>query len=236
MATDKLKGRRAFITGSSRGIGQQIALGLASLGCDVIIHGRQKNHTAITRKLLESYPVKADEVHGDLSDNKNINTMISGIHERFGNINILYNNAAIMCPYEKDIWQHKPQAFENSFQVNVYTMYYLCAAFIPGMIDRNFGRVINLTSGIKDQTELLPYSITKAAVDKLTRDISFKLKGTGVMIYSLDPGWLKTDLGGPNAWYPVEDVLPGALFPALNDNDDLNGSFLSAIELKDIKV
>jgi len=236
MASDKLKDRNAFITGSSRGIGQQIALGLASLGCNVIIHGRKKDHTTQTRQLLTAYPVEVNEVYGDLSDNRNVNRIISDIHMNFGVIDILYNNAAIMSPSEKNIWQHKQEAWESSFQVNLYAMFYLCAAFFPGMLERGYGRVVNLTSGIKDQPELLPYSVTKAAVDKLTQDISSKLRGTGVIIYSLDPGWLKTDLGGPNAWYPVEDVLPGALFPAINDDDEYNGSFLSAIKLKDTKI
>lgn len=64
----------------------------------------------------------------------------------------------------------------------------------------------------------------------MTEDISVKLKDTGVRINTLDPGWLRTDLGGENADHPVEAVLPGALAPALIDNDGPNGAFFSAID------
>ena len=95
--------------------------------------------------------------------------------------------------------------------------------------------VINITSGIKDQPELMPYGVSKAAVDKLTDDISVKLENTGVRINTLDPGWLRTDMGGENAEHPVEATLPGALAPALVDNDGPNGQFFSAID-HDLKI
>ena len=234
--TDILKGKLALVTGSSRGIGQQIAVGLAQLGANVIIHGRKKVHTQNTLELLKEFPIKSFIVEADLIDNSQINNMITEIIGSHGGIDILYNNAAIMSSFKKNQWEHEPDAWSSTFQVNVYALYYLCAAFIPGMIERNYGRVVNLTSGIKDEPELLPYSVSKAAVDKLTQDIAVKLKGTGVRINRLDPGWLKTDLGGPNAWYPVEYVLPGALIPALIDDDGPNGEFFSAIELRNSKI
>jgi len=98
------------------------------------------------------------------------------------------------------------------------------------MIDNGFGRVINLTSGIKDQPELVPYGASKWAVNKLTDDLAVKLAGTGVRINTLDPGWLRTDMGGENADHPVEAVLPGALAPALIENNGPNGDFFSAID------
>jgi NAD(P)-dependent dehydrogenase (short-subunit alcohol dehydrogenase family) len=104
------------------------------------------------------------------------------------------------------------------------------------MIKRGFGRVINLTSGIKDQPEMAPYSTSKAAVDKLTKDIAGKLENTGVRINMLDPGWLKTDMGGENAWHEIEEVLPGALVPAVIEDNGPNGHFFSAIELKDARL
>jgi NAD(P)-dependent dehydrogenase (short-subunit alcohol dehydrogenase family) len=97
------------------------------------------------------------------------------------------------------------------------------------MVENGFGRVINLSSGIKDVPELAPYGATKWAVNKLTEDLAAKLVGTGVRINTLDPGWLRTDLGGQHADHPVEAVLPGALAPALIDNDGPLGIQFSAI-------
>ena len=118
----------------------------------------------------------------------------------------------------------------ESFKVNVFAMYSLCSAFIPQMMENGFGRVINLTSGIKDEPELAPYGASKWAVNKLTDDLSVKVKNTPVRINTLDPGWLRTDLGGENADNPVEAVIPGALAPALIADDGPNGQEFSALE------
>ena len=95
------------------------------------------------------------------------------------------------------------------------------------MLARQWGRVINLTSGIQEQPELTAYSISKAAVDKLVRDFVPKLAGSGVQMNLLDPGWLRTDLGGPKAPNDPSTVLPGALVPALLDNGE-SGRFFRA--------
>ncbi len=228
----KLEGKNALITGSSRGIGQQIAMGLAKLGCNVIVHGRSMNSCTETLELLRKYPVETYSVYGELSDQAQVKYLVKQVQGLGINIDILYNNAAIMSPYREDFWGHTWDDWTQSFKVNVMAMYSLCVAFIPGMIERGFGRVINLTSGIMDQPELAPYGASKWAVNKLTDDLSVKLKDTGVRINTLDPGWLRTDLGGENAEHPVEAVLPGALAPALVADDGPNGTFFSAIDHK----
>lgn len=225
-----IKGKNALITGSSRGVGQQVALGLASLGCNIIVHGRTSESCAKTIELLKKYDIKTYSVHGELSDEAKVNDLIAQVKKLGVSIDILYNNAAIMSPYHQDYWQHTWQDWLSSFTVNVCAMYSLCRAFIPAMIDNGFGRVVNLTSGIAGQPELAPYGASKWAVNKLTDDIAAKLNGTGVRINTLDPGWLRTDLGGPHADHAVEETLPGALAPALVENDGPNGKAFSSIE------
>ena len=228
----QLKGKNALITGSSRGVGQQIALGLANLGCNIIVHGRTHESCSKTLELLKKYDIKVYCVYGELSEESLVNQVIKQVKNLKISIDILYNNAAIMTPHHKDYWSHSWEEWMDSFKVNVFSMYNLCGAFIPAMIENGFGRVINLTSGIMDQPELAPYGASKWAVNKLTDDIAVKLQNTGVRINVLDPGWLRTDLGGPNADNPVEATLPGALAPALVDDDGANGQFFSAIDQK----
>jgi len=225
-----LKGKNALITGSSRGIGQQIALGLAKLGCNIIVHGRTKESCASTVELLNKYKVNSYIVSGELSDEIQVNLMIDEVENLNIPIDILYNNAAIMTPYHENYWDHNWEEWMLSFKVNVIAMYSLCRAFIPKMIENGFGRVINTTSGIVHEPELAPYGASKWAVNKLTDDLSVKLNNTGVRINTLDPGWIRTDLGGKNADHAVEAVLPGALAPALIDNNGPNGASFSAID------
>lgn len=225
-----IRGKTAFITGSSRGIGQQIAIGLAKLNCNLVIHGRTKDNCQKTLKLLKDYDITVHVVYGELSNEEQVKKVIAQVKKLEIPIDILYNNAAVMTAYREDYWTHNWEDWSLSMQVNVFAVYSFCAAFIPAMIANHFGRVINLVSGIKEQPELMPYAASKWALVKLTEDIAVKLKDTPVRINKLDPGWLKTDLGGEYADHSVEDVLPGALAPALIENDGSNGQCFFAID------
>jgi 3-oxoacyl-[acyl-carrier protein] reductase len=224
-----LKGKNALVTGSSRGIGQQVVQGLAKLGCNIIVHGRTKESCTKTLELIKELNVKTYCVYGELSSESQVNLLIKQVKELNIPIDILYNNAAVMSPYHSDYWNHSWEEWMESFKVNVFAMYSLCSAFIPPMIENGFGRVVNLTSGIKDQPELAPYGASKWAVNKLTNDLAVKVQNTAVRINTLDPGWLRTDLGGENADNPVEAVMPGALAPALIEDDGPNGQEFSAL-------
>jgi NAD(P)-dependent dehydrogenase (short-subunit alcohol dehydrogenase family) len=123
-----------------------------------------------------------------------------------------------MTPYRND-WQNFPaDDFRKSFEVNVISLIRICHRLIPGMVQRRWGRIINLTSGVKNQPEMIAYALSKAAVDKFVADTAGHLKSAGVLINLLDPGWLRTDLGGQQAPNAVQSVLPGALVPALLDD------------------
>ena len=224
-----LKGKNALVTGSSRGIGQQVVQGLAKLGCNIIVHGRTKESCTKTLELIKELNVKTYCVYGELSSESQVNLLIKQVKELNIPIDILYNNAAVMSPYHSDYWNHSWEEWMESFKVNVFAMYSLCSAFIPPMVENGFGRVVNLTSGIKDQPELAPYGASKWAVNKLTDDLAVKVQNTAVRINTLDPGWLRTDLGGENADNPVEAVMPGALAPALIEDDGPNGQEFSAL-------
>lgn len=222
-----LENKWALITGSSRGIGQQIALGLAERKCNVIIHGRSLENTTKTLELLKNSGVKTHVVSGALDSVEGVEGIIRAVNELPVKLDILYNNAAIMSKWQP-MWQIPQTEWMRVFQINLFAMVQLCSAFAPGMKERGYGRIINLTSGIKDVPELTPYSASKAAVDKYSRDLAYELRGSNVLVNYLDPGWLKTDLGGPDADHAVETVLPGALVPALLDDNGPTGLFFAA--------
>jgi NAD(P)-dependent dehydrogenase (short-subunit alcohol dehydrogenase family) len=221
----------ALVTGSSRGVGQQIALGLARRKCNVVVHGRDMEHLQNTLNLLEPLGVDVHAVAGDLATTDGVQAVIDGVRQGPTRADILYNNAAIQNQW-KPIWDITLDEWLHSFQINLFAMIALCTAFAPDMQQRGYGRIINLTSGIKDVPNLSPYSVSKAAVDKYTRDLAAELRGTNVLANTLDPGWLRTDMGGPNAEGEPESVLPGALVPALLEDHGPSGRLFAAQDFK----
>ena len=217
METTDISGKWALVTGASRGVGRQISLGLARAGCNVVLHSRLLESTATLAAELQELGVQTHQVAAELSDAAELTSMLESLLQSGPEIDILYNNAAIMTPYRQN-WLNIPdEDYQRSFQVNVIALSRICHAFIPGMKTRKWGRIVNVTSGIQDQPELIAYSISKGAVDKFTTDTSGHLAEHGVLMNTLDPGWLRTDLGGPNAPGDVTSVLPGALIPVLTE-------------------
>ena len=217
METTDISGKWALVTGASRGVGRQISLGLARAGCNVVLHSRMLESTTTLAAELHELGVQTHQVAAELSDAAELTSMLESLLQSGPEIDILYNNAAIMTPYRQD-WLNIPdEDYQRSFQVNVIALSRICHAFIPGMKTRKWGRIVNVTSGIQDQPELIAYSISKGAVDKFTTDTSGHLAEHGVLMNTLDPGWLRTDLGGPNAPGDVTSVLPGALVPLFTE-------------------
>jgi NAD(P)-dependent dehydrogenase (short-subunit alcohol dehydrogenase family) len=224
---NKLQGKWSLVTGASRGVGTHLSEGLAQLGSNIILHSRELSHTQALAAKLKGTGVKVVTVAGELSDQAQVDDLLEAALQQAGQIDIVYNNAAIMTPYRANIWEIPAEDFRTSFEVNVISLARICHRLVPPMLTRKWGRVINLTSGIQEQPELTAYSISKAAVDKLVRDFVPKLAGTGVQMNLLDPGWLRTDLGGPKAPNDPSSVLPGALVPAVLDNGE-SGRFFRA--------
>jgi NAD(P)-dependent dehydrogenase (short-subunit alcohol dehydrogenase family) len=223
----RLAGRWCLVTGSSRGIGRQIALGLAGEGANVIVHGRTREHARRTLEEVRGRGVHAESVEAELSRKPEVERLIKTVLDAHGGVDILYNNAAIQGDW-KEMWDTTVEEWQAVFQVNLFAMVLLSTAFAPGMKARGYGRIVNLTSGIKDKPALSPYSVSKAAVNKFTADLACELRGSGVLANTLDPGWLKTDMAGQEAELEVETVLPGALVPALLEADGPTGTAFRA--------
>jgi NAD(P)-dependent dehydrogenase (short-subunit alcohol dehydrogenase family) len=207
---------------------------LAREGGNVIVHGRSKEHNRGTLAALKEYKVSTDSVEGELSNVAEVERLIRVVLDAHGGVDILYNNAAIQGNW-KEIWDTAIDDWQAVIQVNLFSMVLLSTAFARGMKARGYGRIINLTSGIKGTPQLSPYSVSKAAVNKFTQDLAFELRGTGVLVNYLDPGWLKTDMAGPGAEFEVETVLPGALVPVLLENNGPTGIGFRAQEYRERK-
>jgi len=224
-------GRWVLLTGASRGIGRQVAGALAEKGCRLILHSRKLEHTAALAAELQARGLTVHALAAELSDQTQVVALGKEALRISGGIDILYNDAAIQTPWHEDMFTTDVDEYARSFQVNTIAPITLCNMMLPGMIERGWGRVVNVTSGIAGQPQLMAYAASKAALDKYVRDMAPHLEGTGVTMNLLDPGWLRTDLGGPQAPDPVESVLPGALVPVLLE-DGTCGKWFSAQEYR----
>jgi NAD(P)-dependent dehydrogenase (short-subunit alcohol dehydrogenase family) len=223
----QLDGKWALVTGSSRGVGQQVALGLAKEGCNVIVHGRNIENTQGTMDLLRGQDVQAIAVSGDVGTEAGCAQIVEGVKSGPGQVDILYNNAAVSGG-SGAFFEFTDQHWLDVLGPNLLGMARLCAAFAPAMKTARWGRIVNVTSGIGDDPNMVVYGVSKAAVDKYSRCLAEELRGSGVLVSYLDPGWLRTDMGGPNATSAVESVLPGALVPVLLADDGPSGEFYRA--------
>ena len=159
-----ISGKWALVTGASRGIGREIAEALSQQGCNLVLHSRSVVHTEALAEKLSTNDVRAVSLAADLSDVDQVNRMLSDLDGIAPQIDILYNNAAIMMPYHEDVYHIPSEAFRKSFEINVISQIKLCNALIPAMMGRGWGRVINLISAIEYLPQLAPYAISKAAL------------------------------------------------------------------------
>jgi 3-oxoacyl-[acyl-carrier protein] reductase len=189
-----ISGKWALVTGSSRGIGSVVAEALAQRGCNIVLHSRQKQHNLKSEERIRKLGVQCLSLEADLSDPVQAQRLAQEAEELSGGIDILYNNAAIMTPYRPE-GVAPASEYQISFTVNVISLIAICDILLPRMHIRGFGRIVNVSSGIQDQPELMPYAVSKAALDKYVRDYAVRLKDGDVLMNLLDPGWLKTDLG-----------------------------------------
>ena len=222
-----VKGKWALITGASRGVGYQIAIFMAKQGCNLILHSRNLEHTKTLEKEVKALGVQVYSLKAELSNNEEVVAMLDEIESRGTQVDIVFNDAGVQVPYKADYFKTPIEDFDLSFKVNLIAIATICYRLIPKMMERGFGRVINTTSGIKDQPEQAGYSASKAALDKFTVDLGTKLEGTDVMLNLADPGWCRTDLGGPKATNAVESCVPGIVVGAFMDNKK-SGRLLNA--------
>ena len=203
-----VKGRWALITGAARGIGYLSAKFMAEQGCNLILHSRDLAHTEKVLAEVRSRGVAAvDDLGVD--------------------VDIVMNNAGLQIAYRTE-WCGTPvEDYEVSFRVNTIAPAMICYHFLPKMMKKGTGRILNTTSGIALDVCQAGYSASKAALDKITIDMGSKVEGTDVLINLTDPGWCRTDLGGAQAPNAPESAIPG-ITVGVFVNDGKSGRYLGA--------
>lgn len=222
-----VKGRWCLITGAARGIGYLTAKLMAQKGANLILHSRNLSHTEKIYKEVTGMGVQAYCVEAELSDLEQVKKMLETI-DGFGvDVDIVLNNAGMQIAYRTEYLTTPVTDYTLSFNINTIAPAMIMYHFLPRMMKKGFGRIVNTTSGIRLDPHQAGYSASKAALDKITIDLGHTVQGTDVMINLTDPGWCRTDLGGPHAPNAPESAIPGIAVGAFVD-DTKSGRYLNA--------
>lgn len=230
-----IRDKWALVTGASRGIGRLAALELAKQGCNLILQSRSVEHCKAVAAEAEALGVKTKLTEADLSDPASVEKMLADVDAMNVNVEIVLNNAGVQVAYRNEFLKTPVSDYETSFYVNTIAPMMICYHFLPMMAAGGFGRIVNTTSGINLDPQQAGYSASKAALDKVTRDLGLKYEGTDVIISLTDPGWCRTDLGGPNAPNAPEFAIPGVI-TGVFVNDRKSGRLFAAHEFSGLSV
>lgn len=204
-----LKGKTVLVTGAGRGLGRLMALELINHGVNLILVSRDKSHTEdIEKKALEA-GLNAVSIGCDLGIKEDVEALISELDKY--DIDIVYNNAGIQVTWREGVWDTPWEDYEKSFRVNTIAPMMICYSILPKMKKKGFGRILNTTSGIDRDPHQGPYSASKAGLDKVTKDLDEMIEGEDILIFLTDPGWCRTDLGGPQAPCAPESAVTGLI-------------------------
>ncbi|MDT4905909.1 MAG: hypothetical protein QOH52_3925 [Pseudonocardiales bacterium] len=209
--TRPLAGKVALVTGASRGIGRALALSLARMGADVVVTSRSLTSSTPgvslrdTADAIEAMGRSALAAPADLSAAGGVGAVADAALERFGRVDVLVNNAAVLTPevYES-FWEMTEVSWRYQIELNLTACWLMMKAIAPAMRDHGGGLIVNVTSGatghalpdgvVADDAVLgAAYPATKEAVTRLTRDLAPELGPAGIAVVALHPGVTRTE-------------------------------------------
>lgn len=191
----RLSGKRALVTGSSSGIGAGIARALAAEGVDVAVHGRDRERTEAVAAEVSAQGVKSVVLLGSVTRDVDCDEIADAALDALGGIDILVNSAGGVVAQGNPEWNKvSSEDWLEGFSLNVVSVVRLAKRLTPGMIERGWGRIINISSvGGKRLSGRIPeYGSAKAAVDHLTGNLSHALAHHGVTVNAIAPGTVLT--------------------------------------------
>jgi len=239
-----LSGKNALVTGSSRGLGKKIAEGLAAAGANVICSSSCQGGSTTTVTNIKALGKNACEIAADLSDANDVTRLAEEAQNIFGGIDILVNvggtifrSPAVDYPY--DAWQ-------NVMKVNLDASFILAQKLAPSMIDKGFGKIINIASMLSytGGVTVPAYTASKHAITGLTKALANEWAANNIQVNAIAPGYFRTDntqalQDDPvrnkeiesripaGKWGEPEDLVGAAIFLASAASNYVNGHVLA---------
>ncbi len=237
----KQENKIALVTGSNRGLGREACRWLALEGYPVILTSRDKAKGQKAADDLANNGLKIYYHQLDVNDMQSIQTMYKYIEDTFGRLDILINNAGVFLDTQyvanretvRDLtspFEAKRNILLQTFEINTLGPFFMCQTFIPLMIKNGYGRIVNVSSSMGQLNTMesgwTAYRISKTALNAVTRIFAHEVTGKNILINSVHPGWVKTDMGGPSAPRSIEEGVETIVWAATLPDAGPNGQFL----------
>jgi len=189
-----LKGKNALVTGGSRGLGKAVAIALAKEGVNVAITGRNQENLEATVNELKAFGVNATYGAFDVADKNEVKEGINTIISSFGAFDILINNAGIAA--FGGFLEMDEEQWEDIVKTNLFGPYYVSRAVVPGMVEKNGGDIINVssTAGLKGNAVTSAYSASKSGLIGLSESMMFELRKKNIRVATLTPSTIASDM------------------------------------------
>ncbi|HYJ19041.1 MAG TPA: SDR family oxidoreductase [Burkholderiales bacterium] len=222
--------RLAVVTGSNKGIGLEVCRQLARKGLRVVLTSRDQAKGLKAQAVLEKEGLDVLYHELDVTEENSIAVLTKFLEGEHDRVDVLVNNAGILVgKYETSVLDEKETLFRDTLETNFYGALRMSQALVPLMQKHRYGRVVNLSSGLGQLDEMgdgvSAYRVSKTALNALTRMLATAGADDNILVNSMCPGWVRTDMGGPTAERSIEKGAETAVWLAMLPHDGPTGGF-----------
>jgi NAD(P)-dependent dehydrogenase (short-subunit alcohol dehydrogenase family) len=220
--------RVAVVTGGNKGIGFEICRQLARKKLKVVLAARDPHKGRAAAEQLQAEGLDVVFHPLDVTDAGQVQALSGAMAEQHGRCDVLVNNAGILIDKRSaSVMETAVETFRTTLETNFYGPLMLTQALVPVMRENDYGRVVNLSSGLGQLEEMgdgtPAYRASKTALNALTRMFAAATKGEGILVNAMCPGWVRTDMGGQSATRGVEKGAETAIWLATLPKDGPSG-------------
>jgi NAD(P)-dependent dehydrogenase (short-subunit alcohol dehydrogenase family) len=217
----------AVVTGANRGIGREVVRQLAEKGFRVVLGSRELSKGEQAVRELGLANVVAREI--DVASDDGVRRFADAFTKEFGRLDVLINNAGMNYDYGSIASTVDLAKVHETLETNLFGAWRLSQALVPLMKKNKYGRIVNVSSEAGSLASMgggtPAYSVSKVALNALTKVLAGELKGSGILVNSVCPGWVRTEMGGANAPRSVEQGAASILWAALLPDDGPTAGF-----------